>query len=191
MTAEYRRGLIHITLAASPRRGRFLAAKTIVIAAVAFVAGAAAAAVAIPVGEHTLRSNGNFVYPTSALTDLRVILGTGAIVALVAVLAMALGAAIRRSAGAVCAAIVLIVLPYILATASALPSSVSQWLMRITPAAGFAIQQTLPQYHQVSYPYTPSNGFYPLAPAAGLAVLAGYALVALAVASYLLRRRDA
>ena len=34
MTAEYRRGLIRLTLAASPRRGRVLAAKAIVIGAV-------------------------------------------------------------------------------------------------------------------------------------------------------------
>ncbi len=191
MTAEFRRGLIRLTLAASPRRGRMLTAKAIVVATVAFVAGAVAAAIALPLGEHILRANGNYVYPTSALTDVRVILGTGALVAIVAVLALALGGALRRSAGAVCAAIVLIVLPYILATASALPPGVSQWLMRVTPAAGFAIQQTLPQYHQVSYPYTPSNGFYPLAPAAGLAVLGAYAVVALAVASYLLRSKDA
>jgi hypothetical protein len=59
------------------------------------------------------------------------------------------------------------------------------------PRRRVRLQQTLPQYHQVSYLYTPANGFYPLAPGAGLAVLGGYALVALAVASYLLRRRDA
>jgi len=53
------------------------------------------------------------------------------------------------------------------------------------------VQQTLPQYHQVSYQYTPANDFYPLTPAAGLAVLAGYALIALALAGYLLRTRDA
>ena len=39
MTAEYRRNLIRATLAASPRRGRVLAAKAIVIGAVAFVPG--------------------------------------------------------------------------------------------------------------------------------------------------------
>ena len=39
MTAEYRRGLIRTTLAASPRRGRMLAAKALVIGAVAFAAG--------------------------------------------------------------------------------------------------------------------------------------------------------
>jgi uncharacterized membrane protein len=35
------------------------------------------------------------------------------------------------------------------------------------------------------------NGYYPLAPWAGLVVLCGYALIALAVATVLLRRRDA
>jgi ABC-type transport system involved in multi-copper enzyme maturation permease subunit len=191
ITGEYRRGLIHTTLAASPQRGRVLIAKAIVIAAVAFLAGAAAAAVSIPLGNHILRTNGNFVYPASTLTQLRVILGTGALAALAGVLALALGAALRRGAGAVTAAIVLIVLPYTLAFAAALPAGAAQWLLRITPAAGFAIQQTLPQYHQVSYLYTPSEGFYPLAPGVGLAVLGGYALVALLVAHRLLRTRDA
>ncbi len=191
MTGEYRRGLIHTTFTASPRRGRVLMAKAIVIAAVAFVAAAAAAAVSIPLGNHILRANGNYVYPASTLTQLRVILGTGALVALAAVLALALGTALRRGAGAVTAAIVLIVLPYMLAFASALPAGASQWLMRITPDAAFAIEQTLPQYHQVSYLYTPSEGFYPLAPAAGLAVLAAYTLAALLVANRLLQRRSA
>lgn len=191
ITTEYRRGLIEITLAASPRRGRVLIAKAVVIAAVAFVVGAAAAAVSIPLGNHILRANGNYVYPVSTLTQVRVILGTGALVSLAAVLALALGTVLRRGAGAVTAVIVLIVLPYILAFASALPPGASQWLMRITPAAGFAIQQTLPQYHQVAYLYTPSEGFYPLAPGAGLAVLGAYALGALVVAHRLLRTRDA
>ena len=50
ITAEYRRGLIRITLAASPRRGRVLAAKAIVIGSVTFVAGLAAAAAAVIFG---------------------------------------------------------------------------------------------------------------------------------------------
>jgi ABC-type transport system involved in multi-copper enzyme maturation permease subunit len=191
ITGEYRRGLIHTTLTASPRRGRVLIAKAVVIAAVAFVAGAAAAAVSIPLGNHILRANGNYVYPAGTLTQLRVVLGTGALVALAAVLALALGTALRRGAGAVTAAILLVVLPYMLAFASALPAGASQWLMRITPDAAFAVQQTLPQYHQVAYLYTPSEGFYPLAPGIGLAVLAAYALVALLVAHRLLRTRDA
>jgi ABC-type transport system involved in multi-copper enzyme maturation permease subunit len=191
ITTEYRRGLIRTTLVASPRRGQVLIAKALIIAAVAFVVGAGAAAISIPLGNHILRSNGNYVYPIGTITLIRVIVGTGALVALAAVLALALGTAMRRSAGAVTAAIVLVVLPYVLAFASGLPAGVAEWLMRITPAAAFAVEQTLPQYHQVSYLYTPSEGFYPLAPAAGLAVLAAYAFVALLVAHRLLRIRDA
>jgi ABC-type transport system involved in multi-copper enzyme maturation permease subunit len=191
ITAEYRRGLIHTTFTASPRRGRVLLAKAIVIATVTFIAGAAGAAVSIPLGTHLLRANGNYVYPTSTLTDLRVILGIGALLALAAVLALALGTVLRRSAAAVTTVIVLIVLPYMLVIAAAVPTGVAQWLMRLSPAAAFAVDQTLPQYHQVNYLYSPSAGFYPLAPAAGFAVLLGYTLLALGLAAHRLRRRDA
>ena len=191
ITGEYRRGLIQTTFTATPRRGRVLIAKAIVIAAVAFVVGAAASAISIPLGNHILQHNGNYVYPTSTLTELRLILGTGLLVALVAVLALAVGTALRRGAGAVTAVIALIILPYLLAFASALPAGASEWLLRITPAAAFAVQQTVSQYHQVSWVYTPSDGYYPLSPAVGLAVLGAYTLAALLIANRVLRTRDA
>ena len=99
ITGEYRRGLIRTTLAASPRRGQVLLAKALVIGAVAFVVGAGAAAISIPLGNHILRTNGNYVYPIGTLTLLRVILGTGALVALASVLSLALGTALRHGAG--------------------------------------------------------------------------------------------
>jgi ABC-type transport system involved in multi-copper enzyme maturation permease subunit len=86
---------------------------------------------------------------------------------------------------------VAIVLPYILALTSALPAGAAEWLLRVTPAAGFAIQQSIPQYPQVAADYTPLNGYFPLAPGAGLAVLGGYAALALGLAVIALRRRDA
>jgi ABC-type transport system involved in multi-copper enzyme maturation permease subunit len=191
ITAEYRRGLIRTTLAASPRRGRVLAAKAIVLGSVTFAAGLAAAAVAVPLGGRILRANGNYLYPVSSLTELRVMAGTAALLAVAAVLALAVGAMLRRSAGAVTAVIVAIVLPYILAVASVLPVGAAQWLLRLTPAAAFAIQQSIPQYPQVSSLYTPSNGYFPLAPWAGFAVLCAWAALALGLAVVLLRRRDA
>src|SRR6202044_2119462 len=45
MTAEYRRGLIRVTLAATPGRGRVLAAKAVVIAAAPFAVGLASSAI--------------------------------------------------------------------------------------------------------------------------------------------------
>jgi ABC-type transport system involved in multi-copper enzyme maturation permease subunit len=191
ITAEYRRGLIRTTLAASPRRGQMLAAKAIVIGAVTFVTGLAATALAVPLGERILRANGNHIVPATALTELRVMAGTAALLAVAAVLALAAGAMLRRSAAAVAAVLVAIVLPYVLAVAAILPTGVSAWLLRLTPAAAFAIQQTLPHYPQVAFAYTPVNGYYPLAPWAGFAVLCGYAALALILAAFLLRKKDA
>jgi ABC-type transport system involved in multi-copper enzyme maturation permease subunit len=191
ITAEYRRGLIRTTLAASPRRGRVLAAKAIVAGAVTFTAGLAAALVAVPLGNRLAHANGTYVPPVSSLTELRVIAGTAALLAVAAVLALAIGTALRRSAGAVTAVIVVIVLPYILGTAAVLPVGAENWLLRVTPAAAFAIQQRLPAYPQVTASYTPTAGYFPLAPWAGFAVLCAWAALALGVAVILLRRRDA
>ena len=98
----------------------------------------------------------------------------------------------RNSAGPVTAVIAVIVLPYFFARPLAvLPVGAADWLLRLTPAAGFAIQQTIPQYSQVSNAYTPMYGYYPLAPWAGLAVLLAWTALALVLALVLLRRRDA
>jgi ABC-type transport system involved in multi-copper enzyme maturation permease subunit len=191
ITGEYRRGLIRTTLTASPRRGRVLAAKAIVAGAAAFVAGLAAAAAALYFGGWVTRQHGSYVLPVSGLTEFRIVLGTGALFAAAAVLALALGAMLRRSAAAVAIVIVAIVLPYILGVASVLPVAATDWLLRITPAAAFAVQQAMPQYPQVTALYSPGTGYFPLAPWAGLAVLCGYAALALGLAVVLLRRRDA
>jgi ABC-type transport system involved in multi-copper enzyme maturation permease subunit len=119
------------------------------------------------------------------------VVGTAALIAAAAVLAIALGSMLRRSAAAVTLVIVVIVLPYILGAASVLPVGAADWLLRITPAAAFAVQQAAPQYAQLTAIYSPNAGFYPLAPWAGFAVLCGYAALALGLAVVLLRRRDA
>ncbi|MDX6254173.1 MAG: hypothetical protein QOJ11_507 [Frankiales bacterium] len=191
IAGEYRRGLIRTTLAASPRRARVLAAKALVIGTVAFAVGLLGAAIAVPLGERILRSNGNFIYPVSSLTGLRVIAGTAAVLAVGCVLALALGTILRRSTTAVTAVVVVMVLPYILSVSAVLPAGIAQWLLRLTPAAGFAIQQSTPAYSQVAAQYTPINGYFPLSPWVGFAVLCAWAAAAAALAAVLLRRRDA
>ena len=191
ITAEYRRGLIRTTFAATPRRGRVLAAKAVVLAAVTFVAGLVAAAIVIPLGERLLRENGNPIYPISALTEARIVVGTAALLAVSAVLALGVGTLLRRSAAAVTAVIAGIVLPYLLATIpGVLPTGAEEWLVRISPAAAFAIQQAIPAYPQVTSAYAPDNGYFPLAPWAGFAVLCAWAAAAFALAVFVLRRRD-
>jgi hypothetical protein len=85
---------------------------------------------------------------------------------------------------------VLLVLPGILATATSLPAGADSWLMRLTPTTAFAIQATLPRSSLVTSAYTPPNGYFPISPWAGLAVLAAYTAVALGAALWLLRDRE-
>ena len=189
-TAEYRRGLIRTTLAACPRRGRVLAAKAAVMGAVAFVVGLIGTVLAIGLGLPRQRNQGSYVLPVSLLTEVRVIVGTAAMVAVMAVLALAIGGVTRRSAAAVSAAIIAIVLPFLLSV-TVLPAGVAAWVLRLTPAAGFAIEQSIPNYPQVNSVFAPAQGSYPLPPWAGFAVLCCWAAAALAAAYVLLRRRDA
>jgi hypothetical protein len=194
ITAEYRRGLIRTTFTASPRRGRVLVAKAIVIGTVTFIAGLIGAAVALPIAGHKLSTAGwvTSVYPAWSLFSghgLQMVVGTAGLLAAAAVLALAAGAVLRRSAGAIAAVIVLIVLPLILATV--LPMTPAQWLLRLTPAAGFGLQQGTQRYAQVTHACLPYNGCYPLAPWNGFAVMCVWVVVAVGVATYLLRRRDA
>jgi ABC-type transport system involved in multi-copper enzyme maturation permease subunit len=190
VAAEYRRGLIRTTLAAAAGRGRVLAAKAVVLGAVTFAAGLVATAIVVTVGQRVLRANGVYVHPASAFTEVRVVVGTAALLAVAAVFALALGVLLRRGTLAVTAAVAVVVLPYLLAM-TVLPAGAAQWLLRVSPAAAFALQQSTPQYPQVANLYTPPNGYFPLPPWAGFAVLAAWAAVALAAATILIRRRDA
>jgi ABC-type transport system involved in multi-copper enzyme maturation permease subunit len=192
ITAEYRRGLIRTTLAAAPARGRVLAAKAMVIGGVTFVAGVIGAAPVIPAGASLLRSHGNYVFPMSALTEVRLVAGTAALLAIAAVLALAAGTILRHAAGAITAVVALTVVTYFFSVPLAvLPAGAADWLLRVTPAAGFAIQQYVPAYPQVNNVYTPQHGYFPLAPWAGFGVLCLWAAAALCLAAVLLRRRDA
>jgi ABC-type transport system involved in multi-copper enzyme maturation permease subunit/regulation of enolase protein 1 (concanavalin A-like superfamily) len=190
VTAEYRRGLIRTTLAASPRRGRALAAKAVVLGGVTFVAGLVAATVVVVLGRRVLRDNGVYVHPATTATELRVVIGTAVLLAVCAVLALGLGTLLRRGVTAVTAAVVVVVLPYLLAV-TGLPSGPADWLLRVTPAAAFAIQQSAREYAQVDGVYTVTDGYFPLSAWAGFGVLAAWAALALGAALYALRRRDA
>ncbi len=190
-TVEYRRGLIRTTLAAAPRRGAVLAAKAVVIGAVAFVTGLVASALSVAVGVPKEENQGQVLLTVPALTEVRVIVGTAAVLALAAVFAVALGAVLRRSAAAITVAVVTVVLPFLLAGLNIVPSGVGAWLLRLTPTAGLAIQQSIPRYPQVTSVLSPVRGYYPLSPYAGFAVLCLWAAAALGLAFVLLRRRDA
>lgn len=191
VTAEFRRGLIRTTLIAAPDRVRVLAAKAVVIGGVTFAAGLVAAGVTIPLVRHLLGARDIFPIAVPWPTALRVVIGAAALLSLAAVFAYAMGAVFRRGLPAVAAAVVLLVVPHLLVTSSVLPDVAAQWLTRVTPAAAFAVLQSIPAYPQVYFPYSPADGYYPLAPWAGLGVLLLYAAAALGVAVLRFRRADA
>lgn len=185
MTGQYRPGPTGVT----PLRARVLAAKAIVIGAVTFLAGLVAAGVVVPVGTSIMRANGSRGLTVSALTELRLVVGVAALVAVAAVFALALGALLRRTWVAILVAISAVVAPYVLGVSPLLPDDVSSWLLRLTPAAGFAVQQTVREYPQVVGHYAPSAGYFPLPGWAGFAVLCGYTAAVLGLVVFRLRRR--
>jgi ABC-type transport system involved in multi-copper enzyme maturation permease subunit len=190
-STEYRRGLIRTTLAATPRRGAVLAAKATIIGAVAFVTGLIAAVISIAVGVPKEENQGQVPLAAPVLTEVRVIVGTAAMLALAAVFAVALGAILRRSAAAITIAVVIVVMPFLLTALNVVPAGVGDWLLRLTPAAGLAIEQSIPRYSQVTTVTSSVPGYYPLSPYAGFAVLCLWTAAAVALALVMLRRRDA
>ncbi|HZM79968.1 MAG TPA: ABC transporter permease subunit [Candidatus Limnocylindrales bacterium] len=181
ITSEFSRGVIRITFAINPRRGRVLAAKAAVLGLVAFVTGVFSAVVAFLISQPLLRDNGFRppAYPDYSLTDwvvVRAVLGTGLILALFALFALAMGTLLRRGAGAITLAIGVLVFPFIIGAFLSLEAE--SWLRRLTPMAGLAVQQTMRRLDDV------------ITPGPGLAVLASYVVVALGLAYWQLRRRD-
>ncbi|KOG11811.1 MULTISPECIES: hypothetical protein [Streptomyces] len=167
-----------------------LAAKAVVVAAVTFVTGLLSLGVVIPVGANVLKGNGIPVLAVSAFTGARVVVGTALALALCALLALALGALLRRAWIAIAVVVLTVAVPYVVTSFPLLADTVSQWLLRLTPAAGFATQQSLVAYPQVVAHHAPSTGYFPLPWWAGLAVLGAYAAVFLTLALKRLPHHD-
>jgi hypothetical protein len=177
-TAAHRRRPIGTGPPVEPHPARPLAAKAAVLGAIAFVTGLVASGVVVPAGLALLRANQNPIQPITLTTELRVIVGYAALTAAAAVLALG------RAVVAIGLAIALIVVPHLLATAGVAP-----WLLMITPAAGFAITQSVPTFAHVDVDQSLLGGHYPLPPWAGLAVTCGYAALTLGAAIAVHRRK--
>jgi hypothetical protein len=159
-----------------------LAAKAVVLAAAVFVVGLVGALGALVAARPIQRRNG-FVapaYPDPSLADgpvLRAVVGTALFLAVLSLFALGVGAIVRRAAGAITLVIALVVVPSIIG--AFLPITAELWLNRATPLAGLAIQQTRERFDNAIGPW------------AGFGVLCAWAAVALGVAFWQLRRRDA
>lgn len=179
---EYKTGMVRTTLAATPRRGRVLAAKAVVVGGAAFVVGLPASAAAFLIAQPILRDRGMrppaFAYRSLFEGDvLRAVVGTAIFLALLAVFALAIGMIVRRPSRAIPLMITLVLVPQLVGGRLSLDADL--WLHRLTPAAGLAIQQTVERFDTAIGPW------------AGLGVLATYAAIAFAVALGALHRRNA
>ena len=177
ITTEFSSGMIRATLAAVPNRPLLLAAKAAVLAAVTLAAGEVVAFGTFAFGEAVLRSGP----PHATLGQpgvLRAVLLAGAYPALIALIALGLGAVIRHTAGAICAvAGILFVLPLILLPlGDSIQHSVGQFLPMLI--AENSLSAVKPVAHSLS-------------PGMGLGMLGLYAAAAMAVGTWALARRDA
>jgi hypothetical protein len=151
------------------------------VAAATFVTGLVAFGVTLPAGMAILHRNG-VQASLPFWTGVRVTVGLAVVLALCAVFAYALRGWLRRGWAAILVALGLVAVPYAVATLPILPDPVAEWLLRLTPAAGFAVRQTAVEYPQVTAHYAPSAGYFPLPWWAGPAVLCAYAAAALILA---------
>ena len=185
ITSEFATGTIGTTFLAEPTRRRAVLAKTGVVAVVALLIGSVAAIASFALGQRILHGNG-FVpangYPFVSWTDppaIRAIAGTAIYLALAAVLGLGVGAILRRSGAAIAVVLGTLYLPMIVSLL--IPEPIRNWVQVGSPMmAGLAVQSTVPRSDSV-----------PLGPFVGLAVTAAWAVVALVVALWLIRRRDA
>jgi ABC-2 type transport system permease protein len=175
MSSEYATGTIRATLATAPRRPMVLAAKVLVFASVSLITAEVTAlasfllgqAILAPVARHaTLASPG----------ALRAVAGVGLFLCLSGLLALGIAAVVRHTAGAIGGHVfVMLVLPVIIA---GLPSSIGNQVARLLPLSIGSVM-------------TGNSVPDAFGPWTGLAILGGYAVLALALGAVLLVRRDA
>jgi ABC-2 type transport system permease protein len=182
---EYRTGLIHTTLAATPRRAAVLAAKAVVVAGLVLAAGTVAVLGSVLAGRLILPGHGFTAahgFAALSLGDgpvLRATVGSVLYLALIALLSLGIATLVRDSAVAIGAVLGLLYLFPIVAAVVTDPS-VARHLDQVAPmTAGLEVQATTGLRH------------LPIGPWAGLGVLAAWAAGALLAGGLILRFRDA
>ncbi|XVS67397.1 ABC transporter permease [Actinosynnema sp. CA-299493] len=142
VTSEYAAGLVRTSLAATPRRRRLLAAKVAVATAVAAVAGQSLMFAAFLLGQAVLAGRGA---PHAGLSDpgvLPAVTGGGLYLAVIALLAVGLGAITRATAGALAT---LVGIVFLVPALSGLFPSWLQGLFDFWPSKGaVAVLATVP-----------------------------------------------
>ena len=174
-TSECTTGQIRTTFTAVPRRPAVLAAKAAVLGSLILVFGELLAVASFALTEAILSRQGQGI----SLSHPGVpgaVLAAGFVLGVVALIGVALGAAIRHTAGAIAALPAVFYLPLVLLS---LPSPWNHWIGRFTlPVAAYQVVALHPATNM-------------LAPALSMLVLIAWPAVALAAAAVLITRRPA
>jgi ABC-2 type transport system permease protein len=184
IASEYSTGMIRTTFAADPRRWATVASKAALVGALVLVTALLTSAASFTLGQSFLRANGfdyEGGYDPVSLADghaLRAVVGTALYLTALALLAFGIAAVVRSTAAAISLVLGIAFVPAI--AAGLLPERAGDVVQRAAPTAGLASQQTVERTDAI-----------PIGPWAGLGVAFAYALAALAVALWLVRRRDA
>jgi ABC-2 type transport system permease protein len=185
ISGEYSTGMIRLTLAATPRRWRVLAAKAAVVSAVTLATGAVAVLASVLAGGLMLGRHGITAahgYEVLSLGNgsvLRAAAGSVLYLGLIALLSLGVAAVIRDSAVAIGVVLALLFLFPILSSVITGPGW-HRHLEQLSPmTAGLYIQATT------------NLRSLPLTPWQGLGVLAAWAAGAMLAGALVLRFRDA
>lgn len=176
VAGEYSSGMVRTSLAAVPRRWRWLAGKCVVYTAATLVVGEIISFLAFLIGQPII---GRWA-PNAALGDpgvTRAVIGGGLYLAAIALVAIAVGALLRNTAAGIAVMVAFVfVLP---AVSNALPTSWRHPVQEYWPSqAGSQVTMVVQEAHTLS-------------PWAGFGLFLGFTAVVLAVAFYLLNLRDA
>jgi ABC-2 type transport system permease protein len=177
VTAEYSTGMIRTALTAQPRRGSVFWAKLLVVAAVSFVVGEVIAFASFLIDSRFWTAKGVSL-SLSTPHVLTAVVGGGLYLAGSAILAFGLGAVIRHTAGAITAGVALLFVMTMLV--SFLPQNwqdhLNKWLPFYSGSQVWATQHVPGQ----------DLGVW-----TGFLVFMLYGIGAVAIGSYLFRKRDA
>ncbi|MBD8042453.1 ABC transporter permease subunit [Arthrobacter sp. Sa2BUA2] len=175
--SEYTTGMIRSTMVAVPTRTPALLAKTLVIAVISFLLGVVAALATYLLAQPILAGS-NLDFGLDAEGVLPSIINTGTVLALIAVMGVAIGALLRSTAGGVVTLVgALFVLPII----AGLLTGLADW---VEDAARFLPSSAASQLVATSIAPDQFNQVE------GGLILAGWAVVLLAAAVVVLKKRD-
>ena len=184
ITGEYSSGQIRSSLAASPRRGRLLVSKAVVLTIVAFILGSVSVflswAISKPfLGEHA-----------GSLTDSHYaghIWGSGLVFVGIALMALGIGFLLRSTAGTIT---VIVSILFIISTPLQVAAGKWEWINKIIGCLPSTVSEAVSDPFQRTTEWG-GQGAQFLTHGQAIAVFAAWALIPLIAAWFVFSRRDA